>query len=371
MRKTGYDMLYLCRCVMNGVRPEDTRAVETNLDKLFEMSRFHSLTAMVSVGLESVGISDKRFAEEMAKSIRKNILLQSELTKICGFMERAGIWHMPLKGAVLKDMYPAVGLRQMSDNDVLYDGNFQNELAEFMKSEGYTAESVGKDNHDVFTKPPVLNFEMHRQLFGFASEETVRNYYENIRDRLVNEEGGEYAYRFTDEDFYIYMIAHEHKHYSIGGTGLRSLLDCVVYLRNKTKLDWDYIRRETEKLGISDFEEKSRRLAEKIFSADNEELSDSEKEMLEFFLFSGAYGTVGNAVEKKVDRYFRNEEKPSESGYILKRIFPPMDFYKARYPFFYKHRILLPAAWFHRLGRSLTVNHRRTSLELKELKKHR
>ena len=53
--------------------------------------------------------------------MRKALLFDAERKGILDFMEQRGIWYLPLKGVVLKDYYPAVGMRQMSDNDILYD----------------------------------------------------------------------------------------------------------------------------------------------------------------------------------------------------------------------------------------------------------
>lgn len=46
----------------------------------------------------------------------------------------------------------------------------------------------------------------------------------------------------------IYMIAHEYKHFSKGGTGLRSLLDTYVFLRHCDEtLDKEYVESELKK----------------------------------------------------------------------------------------------------------------------------
>ena len=77
-------------------------------------------------------------------------------------MDSEHIWYLPLKGIILKDYYPSVGMRQMSDNDILFDADAWERVEKHMLSEGYETESVGKGNHDVYQKAPVYNFEMHR-----------------------------------------------------------------------------------------------------------------------------------------------------------------------------------------------------------------
>lgn len=320
------------------------------------------------MALESAGItlSDK-WRETKAKAIRKNILLDVERAQILAFFEQNGIWYMPLKGIILKDMYPKVGMRQMADNDILYDSRFQMQVKEYMESKGYKTESVGKGAHDTYHKPPVYNYELHTMLYPELTDKNIHAYYANVKNRLVKDNNNEYGYHFTDEDFYIFMTVHEHKHYSIGGTGLRSLLDCFVYLGAKDgRLDWNYIGGELDKLGIGEFERKSRTLAMKIFSsAKLPELSDDERGMLEYYLLSGTYGTEKNHVENNMKKFSEKTGSKSKFRYIMRRIFPELEVYKENYPFFYKHRILLPIGWLYRLFKGIILKNRRIINELK------
>ena len=163
------------------------------------------------------------------------------------------------------------------------------------------------------------------------------------------------------------MKVHEHKHYSAGGTGLRSLLDCFVYVRSKGDgLDWNYISGELDTLGIGEFEQKSRSLAMKIFSSPElPKLSDDERDMLEYYLLSGTYGTGKNHVENSMKKFSEKTGSNSRFRYIMRRIFPELEAYKEHYPFFYKYRILLPVGWMYRLFKGLIVNGKNILGELK------
>lgn len=350
MKQAGDDMLYLSACAVNGIKPDPEYIAHINLEKLFQMCQYHSLTAIVCNALESVGVSDKKFMEVKAKAIRKNLLLDAERKKICGFLEQNGIWYMPLKGAVLKEMYPQLGMRQMSDNDILFDASCRDIVTDFMQKRGYHLKGDNGSHCDEWMKEPVYNFEMHLNLF-VKNREGFYHYYENAKERLVRVDGKKYAYRFSDEDFYIYMTAHAYKHYSIGGTGLRSLLDYYVYLKQKEKkLDWNYIIRELKKLKISEFEMQIRETAQKAFLP-NSELSETEQEMIGFMLFSGTYGTQTNAIKSRI----RKMNVENRKSYLLKRLFPDIEFYRTYYPTAANYPILIPFAWCHRIIRGLTV----------------
>lgn len=368
-KKTLYDMLYISACAVNGITPSEERMKQMDTDSLFSVCRFHSLTALVGLTLEKACVKlPEKWIEENARAIRKVLLLDAERQEILNFMEKSGIWYMPLKGVILKKLYPKIGMRQMSDNDILYDKTFQKQLKEFMLSRGYKAESVGVGHHDEYQKPPVYNFEMHTILYGQELEDNkIYSYYLNVKDRLIKDEGREYGYHFTDEDFYIYMVVHENKHFRLGGTGLRSLLDCYVYTSALGNiLNWEYIENELEKIGLSDFAEKSRNLSMKIFSSDKlPELSADELELLDYYLTSGTYGTGEKYAENKIKRYTEKTGSTSKFRYIMRRIFPEMKIYQMYFPFFYKHKILLPVGWLYRILRGVFCRRQKLKAEVK------
>ena len=126
-------------------------------------------------------------------------------------------------------------------------------------------------------------------------DEKFYEYYAEVKSRLIKDDGNNYGYHFSPEDFYVYMTAHEYKHYSVGGTGLRSLLDVYVFLKkSEGLLDFDYVLSEMEKLELSEFEEKNRCLALNLFGSN--EMTGDNREMLEYVVHSGAYGNVENSV---------------------------------------------------------------------------
>lgn len=364
MKQTGYDMLYLSACAVNKIKPDSDYITHVNLDKLFQMCQYHSLTAIVCTALESAGIYDKKFMEEKAKAIRKVMLLDAERKQICGFLEQNNIWYMPLKGVILKNMYPEIGMRQMSDNDILYDVSYRTIIMDFMQKRGYHLKGDNRNHCDEWLKEPVYNFEMHFNLF-VKSRKIFYNYYKNVKNRLVRVDGKKYMYRFSDEDFYIYMTAHAYKHYSIGGTGLRTLLDYYVYLKNKeTQLDWEYIAKEIKKLDISEFEKEIRTTAKKTFIPCSE-LTEKEREMVEFMLFSGTYGNVYNIIKHKAELL----EADSKSKYIFRRIFPNMKFYREYFPITARCPVLIPFVWIYRLFRAVFKRHDKYLSEIKNIRK--
>ena len=365
-----YTFLYLLMCGVEGKPPSSELLREMNMEDVYQISVYHTLSAMTYMVLEKgqdilEGEVFKNWKKEKDKAIRKNILLDRERERIFAFMEEQGIWHMPLKGIILKEMYPAFGMRQMADNDILYDSNFQKPLCIWMKEQGYKVISCGRGNHDVYEKKPVYNYEMHTALYGGEHNPVWITYYENIKEKLIADKKKKYSFHFTDEDFYIYIITHIYKHFAGSGTGIRSLLDVYIYLQAKEAImNWDYIHEELKKVQVSDFEGKVRHLSQKVFSKELQKLTKKEEELLKYFLYSGTYGTLENHVQHRLDQF-----ETDKKGYIIKRLVPDEEFYKNYVPFVYEHKLSRPFFIIFRLVRGLFRKDRRIMKEIKALKK--
>lgn len=343
--KAAQDAVYLAACAVNRVSPDADRVKGMNLDHLYRMAEFHLMTAVTAMALESAGVRDQAFTLAKNKAIRKAVLMDAEMRALFCRLDAAGIWHMPLKGSVLKDMYPAVGMRQMSDRDILIDPARIADVKDIMESLGFTAVCVGAGVHDIYYKKPVSDFEIHHALFGQDHDEKLRAYYAQVSGKLL---GDGYEKHFSPEDFYIYFIAHQYKHYSFGGTGLRTLMDNYVYL-SRVSLNMEYVTNEMRKLNLDGFEAAVRSLSLRLFRG--ETLTADDRKMLEYILSSGAYGTITHCISHTMEKKGWNKFQ-----YICYRFFYPFyllmndrETFAAYYPFFYRHKLLLPFHPFYRV----------------------
>ena len=347
------DVIYLASCAVNGSVPDRERVAGMNLDALYAVAHHHQLTAITAMSLEAAGIKFPLFTQAKGKAIRKNAALNLDRAALTERLEAEGIWYMPLKGAVLADYYPEFGMRQMSDNDILIDPCSARRVKEIMQSIGFKVEHFGKELHDEYSRPPVSYFEIHRCLFT-QRDKNMYDYYKDIASRLKKEEGT-YARHFSDEDFYIYLTAHEYRHFSGSGTGLRSLLDIYVYLQKFGKqLDGNYIEQEIKKLGLEDFEKRNRELALRLFSG--EAISEQEEDWLRYFILSGVHGTAQNKLEKQ-----------GRWHYFWTNLFPSYRVMATRYPVLRKAPFLMPVCWLYRFIGKLIIRPERIKRKLRNI----
>ena len=380
--RTSEQLLYLMACALQGVSAREEILADADLKQLLIMARKHSVASMVCMALEKTAIfanadeaAKKQWLDAKNKAVRKNMLLDAERKAILRELEIQGIWYMPLKGSILKDWYPKPGMREMADNDILFDPAGRKQVREIFQNRGYKTVSFGKINHDEYEKPPIYNFEMHVSLFHGMYKEFTKQY-ENVKERLLPVDGTAYQFAFTPEDFYVFALAHAHKHYSHSGTGVRTLADIYVMDRHLGDImDRDEVEQKLTQLGIAEYEQHSRVLAEKLFSAVRPlaeiELTEDEKEMLLYYCDATTYGTVGNSVNNRLHELQEGSEDITlwtKLKYCGVRLFPGREFCKYAYPFVYKHPWTMPFFWVWRIVDKGITHRRKVKQELKALK---
>lgn len=360
--KNGYDLVYLTKCALRGEVPDAQMVEAMDLEAVCALAHKHSMTAVSAYAVESYSNANaavpgaqhpavKTWAQGKAQAIRKNLLLDMEREKILAHLEEIGCWYMPLKGVFLQHLYPRAGMRQMSDNDILIDPAFRMAVAEYMTANGYAADSIGAYIHDEYLKKPVYNFEIHVALVSELSGHWA-DYYRQVKDKLIKDEENENGYHFTDEDFYIYMIVHAAKHYESGGNGIRSLMDVFIYLGNKGEtLDRQYIDQELSVLGVTEYEQSVAGLAEKLFCGDAE-LTEGERDLFLYHISSGTYGNWATKIDNGLKKLAGDKETVTfwvKVKYSLRRLFPPVEFYKVHMPLVYRYKVLIPFVAVYRI----------------------
>ena len=349
--------LYLNKKTASGFKVDDNIAFYATLSKRHSlMALFYKAVKDTHADINENNL--KRLEEYYFANVRKVALFEKERKGLYEFLNNNQIDFLPLKGIVIKDYYLDQNTREFADNDILFSASKDKMIKDYFVKRGYKSEYFRKSNHDIYQKKPFFNFEMHRALF--MEREDGREFSKYFKDYLKNSQIKEgYEHCLSKEDFYIYFLAHAFKHFDNSGCGIRTLIDCYLYLK-QNELDFNYINQELEKIGLLEFSNKLSTLSIKVF--DEQELNDEEKEMLLFVASSGTYGTLENSVNKGV-------KEKGKFRYLMRRIFPPMSFYKTAYPRLYKTKVLIPLAWFMRLFRILFKNPKRATAEIKLITK--
>lgn len=252
--KEGKHLIKIISSVINNIKLHQLED-EIDYNMLFKLAKFHSVESLLYRGIIKNEISIpsdilKQLEKINTINIYKEATQDVEKTAIATALEKNNIKHMFLKGVIIKKMYPATYLRSMADIDILVEKGMLKKVKAVMKSLNYKVNKIG-GNHDVYYKRPFMNIEMHRNMIDEKYE--FAKYYQNIWSKLIKSDNKNYEYYLTDEDFYIYLVAHLAKHFANGGTGIRSIIDIYIYLEHKRELNWKYINEEFSKLQLSQF----------------------------------------------------------------------------------------------------------------------
>ena len=380
---------FLNERIMNMPNEENSQATNNvgennseanNIGRFYYIAKKHNLVLLMAQAMEKMGFESdsdiwKRWLKEKNQLIYKSVLMDVEREAIQDFFEENNIWYMLLKGMVIRKYYPSPELREMADNDILFDNKYSKEVYEFMTKRGYKTEDYNKGYHDEYLKPPAYNFEMHRQLVSSKERPKWYEYYKDVKSILINDANGKNQFYFSDNDFYVYFIVHTYKHFLNSGMGLRTVLDVYLYVSNlQEKLDFFYIEEQLKKLDAYDFEQTFRSIAFKMFDENLEDrkwwdLFDvKEQEMLSYVLDAGTYGNLENSVAHKMG-YTKGEKKKTsdKAKYIFRRLFPSMDTIEEFFPFFYKHKWAIPFLYIYRIGKIPFARRKKVAGELKEV----
>lgn len=362
----GKKMFLLLAAYLQGEK-KDFSVSEEETKKLLDLANDNGVLIVTYLACKSQGIAlNKEMEEKLSKltsmNLRKTLLFEEERKKLYSFLNENSVAYLPLKGIVFNKLYKDYGSRQFADNDILFDKAYDKQVRDYFLAEGYEIESYGKGYHDAYEKKPFFNFEMHRELFEESTDEpTIQGflkYFKGYLNKGKAEEGSQRS--LSNEDTFIYFMAHFYKHLSQSGCGARSLLDVKVYLDKHPDMDWEYIYGEFRKISLDGFELKAISLTTHLFAG--EALSQEEEETFLSMLSNGLYGNVSNMIKHSL------KQGGSKAKYVFRRIFPRMSFYKSYYPWFYKTKVFIPLAWFLRC---FHVFKKKEMLkeELKELKK--
>ena len=316
---------------------------EIEVINIIKFAEYHSVEKIIYSSLKSIGIIIPEDFEKLNKVLLQKAIVQDcELESISNSFNEHNIYHLPLKGSLLKTYYPSFEYRSMADIDFFVKKNDLKKIKKVLINLGYKLENEG-GTHDVYLKPPFMNIEIHRNMLDVEFDNY--NYYSDIWKKVITK--NEYMLELSNEDFYIYNIIHAGKHFSFGGTGVKILIDIYYLLKKFPNLDFAYIEKELKKINLHTFGNCLVNLSKKIFS--KEKLTEDEELVLDYILDSGTYGNLNNSSILGIIKNQDENEKQGKIKFVLKRIFPAFKVLKQKYPILEKYPFLVPYYWLKRL----------------------
>ncbi|MFT5279298.1 MAG: hypothetical protein ACI9P8_000933 [Bacteroidia bacterium] len=285
--------------------------------------------------------------------LAENILYQLGFTQLGTVLNKHKIALVPLKGIYLGELvYKDIGLRHLSDIDVLVKHEDLEEVCRLMQLEGWKVESVTRhsnveDTHffDAHPKTLVKNavkIELHTHLYNgskemFLSKEALWN--DTHTERFLGVE----IHQFSKEMVLQHLCLHLHKHFFGDELKMLSFCDIREFIRaNENEIDWACFEQLASTYGYG---EEVRQILYLTFrfwgviqvpqNLRNPQLPTEELDERFMQLFSGAKEEGSVHVKRKLEARLENIDQldswKEKLIYTLGFVFPKKDFMRKNY----------------------------------------
>ena len=356
------DFLELVRSAMCSTLPKLDPA-KVNWKGVFQLAHAHQLGVMIAypvlelvndpasgvfrLGMQAIGSG---LAQQQAQS---RLLEQMRLS-----FDALGIPFLPLKGSLLRPMYPKPEMRTMCDLDLLLHKEDLERAGKWLLEQGFEQED-GFDHDVPYTKKPYLHVELRYCLFSQSTSTALSRFFESVWQHAYPVEEGSWEYRLPPEWFAAYLTAHFAKHVAEGGSGVRSVLDLWLFVQ-KVPMEEEKLFSLLDQLHLSDFYRRMLELGKCWM--EGTPCPETLKPVQDYLLQSGVYGTIQQRV------LIKSTESNSKVKHLLLRFFPPLTQMRYHFPVLQRWPVLLPFCYVGRWIRELRKGTERFRLEVQLLK---
>ena len=268
-----------------------------------------------------------------------------ELERLFEAFEKNGIDFMPLKGAVLKNLYLKTDMRTMGDGDILIKPEQYDKIKPIMEKLGFI-EGLESDHELVWSKKSLL-LELHKHLIPSYFKDYYE-YFGNGWGRAQLKGDFKYRYCYSNEDEFVYLFSHFAKHYRDGGIGIKHLCDIFVFLKCHPELDMKYIETELSRLRLFEFYKNILATLDCWF--EKGEFDEKSAFITKTIFDSGAFGTKENHNVSKAVKASKTagSARGGKNRRVRQTYFPGLSNMKKKYPVLNKAPFLLPVMWIVR-----------------------
>ena len=305
---------------------------------------------------------ERKLLKELAyTAATREAVQQRELEVLLECFEKEEIRVLPLKGCVIKQLYPKPDMRYMSDTDLLFNAAQAARVKSVMESLGYSTYKFEQSQTDFYTSPTRMNCELHRSLRDEGFNESSRRFLDELLSYAKPQRGKRYVFELPAEEHYAYLLCHFVKHLLSGGIGVRQVMD-IFLCKRRWSFDERKLQALLKELELSEFAATLERLAERWFGSGT---GDAVTEELgTYILDSGIFGTDERRV---ADRMLKEQKQSNRAVYVLRRVFLPYQTMAGYFPSLKKAPFLLPFYWVFRLFRGIFCRKDKLSNEVNTL----
>lgn len=311
-----------------------------NIADLYRLSNRHDIAhltgdALFRNKLISEGKAADFFRQRIVMAVYRYEKQAAELKRISDAFSAAGIEYIPLKGPVIRELYPEPWMRTSCDIDILIHEEDVEKATESLSEIGF--ETDGKKNyHDIHFYCGDIHLELHFNICENKKQLDVG--LSKVWDHA--EKVGDYEYRESPEYFVFHHIAHMAYHFLAGGCGIRPFIDLRI-LKQKGFYSEEKLLPLFKESNLIRFYRSVCKLTDVWFFEGKHD--DLTLQMEKYIISGGVYGNADNANAAGA------AESKGKRKYLLKAAFPPYKTMCIIYPSLVKRKLLLPFYYIHRV----------------------
>ena len=153
--KTAELLISLLRAALRGSKLTESPSDPDILESVYRLAKFHSVDAAAYYGIVGNDIDlpeelQKKWSGSRNLNIAKTVHEAHERDNIYSLFSQSGTDYLPLKGLLIKPMYPAPEYRQMADLDILVREEQLEQAGRLLEENGYRCVRSGDTHHDSF-----------------------------------------------------------------------------------------------------------------------------------------------------------------------------------------------------------------------------
>lgn len=369
MTQEFLNMLYLFGCGALGKEVKNEYCQNLSLvrklalrqeswDVIYGALREEIIAGKIQLPEDVFSILEKTFTANVAANIQR---VEFNLLTVRKLMDK-NIRCCILKGSSIARLYKMPETRISSDTDILIDEKDEKKVCAILKEQGYTFEQRPKNDHHLKAYHKIGGLlEVHVSLHSIPTSDIILDDEVHYTEPFMELSDG--LYTLGVNDGLVYLSAHLIKHLINDGTGVRQMMDLLLYMKEYDKaIDWEKYNALMKKLSYYDFICVIKGIGVKFWEMDfDDAITEGEgmEALLEDCEIGGIFGYGEEERRSFYEAYNRRRSQKSGLGYtlyrirsgeesVMRKIFPEAEVIKKRFAYIRKYPVLLPIGWVHR-----------------------
>lgn len=375
----NFQIVYFCDLIRNIIHSKKDSSLQGDIDweYLVQLSKEHNLLALFVEGASKhySYISRPEYEQEMKQSLG---VVASQIKRTTAFLQLyesfigAGLHPIVMKGLICRELYGKLAdHRPSGDEDILIRPCEYEQAKRVLLENGYVSELNVESEEQVerlqevsFIHPKNrLHIELHLNPFGRENDNRARmsdcfaNVFEDCRDVEIQDV---LVRTMSHQKHLLFLILHAFKHFTLGGFGIRQMLDILLYQQQfGAEIDLKEIHEILQEFKAASFWTDLISIGNKYFGFQLDVMQEPNcpEDLFDDMIQSGAFGNktqaevaAGRATMRASSNYLKN--KTSNMFVVVWRsIFPNRVYMLDQAPYLLKKPWLLPIAWIRRWGR--------------------